>query len=123
LRRVVHFEIPAENPDRAVKFYQTVFDWKIEKWAGPFPYWLVTTGQDNEPGINGAIMEKNSFKTTVNTIDVTSVDESLGKILAAAERSLCQKDQFRELDTLPTLRIQRGMSSEFSSQICPPSNL
>jgi len=91
LPRVVHFEIPAENPDRAVKFYQTVFDWKIEKWAGPFPYWLVTTGQDNEPGINGAIMEKNSFKTTVNTIDVTSVDESLRKILAAGGKIVMPK--------------------------------
>ena len=34
--RVVHFEIPAENPERAAKFYKEVFDWKIEKWQGPF---------------------------------------------------------------------------------------
>ena len=56
--RLVHFEIPAENSNLAVLFYQTVFDWEKEKWAGPFPYWLVTTGQDNEPKINGAIIEK-----------------------------------------------------------------
>ncbi len=29
--RVVHFEIPAEGPDRAVKFYSEVVNWKIEK--------------------------------------------------------------------------------------------
>ena len=36
-------------------------------------------------------MEKNSFKTTVNTIDVTSVDESLGKILAAGGKIVMPK--------------------------------
>ena len=81
--RVVHFEIPAENPERAAKFYREVFDWKIEKWQGPFNYWLVTTGEDKEPGINGAIMEKGNFKTTVNTVGVSSVDEFLKKIVAA----------------------------------------
>jgi FlaA1/EpsC-like NDP-sugar epimerase len=78
--RVVHFEIPADNPERAVKFYTKVFDWKIEKWPGPFNYWLATTGEDKEPGINGAIMEKTNFKATVNTVGVSSVDEFLKKI-------------------------------------------
>jgi predicted enzyme related to lactoylglutathione lyase len=78
--RVVHFEIPADNPERAAKFYKSVFDWKIEKWAGPFNYWLVTTGEDKEPGINGAIMEKGSFKTTVNTVAVPSVDAFLKRV-------------------------------------------
>ncbi len=54
--KVVHFEIPADNPQRAVKFYQKVFNWKIEKWQGPMDYWFVTTGEDKELGINGAII-------------------------------------------------------------------
>lgn len=89
--RVVHFEIPAEKPERAVKFYEMVFGWKIEKWAGPFPYWLVTTGEDKEPGINGAIMEKGNFQTTVNTIGVASVDEFLNKITSAGGRVIMPK--------------------------------
>jgi len=68
-------------------------------------------------------MEKNSFKTTVNTIDVTSVDESLGKILAAGGKIVMPKGPIPGIGYVATLRIQRGMSSEFSSQICPPSNL
>jgi predicted enzyme related to lactoylglutathione lyase len=83
MARVVHFEIPADDPDRAVKFYQKVFNWKIEKWQGPFNYWLVTTGEDKEPGINGAIMEKTNLKSTVNTVGVSSVDEFLKKIKEA----------------------------------------
>lgn len=60
--RVVHFELSADNPDRAVKFYTKVFNWKIEKWAGPQDYWLITTGGEKEPGINGAIMQRSDPK-------------------------------------------------------------
>lgn len=81
--RPVHFEIPAENPERAVAFYQDVFAWKIQKWEGPMPYWLVTTGDDKEPGINGGILQRQSpDQPCVNTIGVANVDESV----AAVER-------------------------------------
>src|SRR5689334_19629414 len=33
--RVVHFEIHAEDPERAARFYGGVFGWQINKWAGP----------------------------------------------------------------------------------------
>jgi predicted enzyme related to lactoylglutathione lyase len=78
--RIVHFEIPAENPERAVKFYQQVFNWKIEKWPEPMDYWLVTTGEDKEPGINGAITPKVNLAATTNTVEVSSVDDFLKKI-------------------------------------------
>lgn len=55
--RVVHFEISADNPERAVKFYEKVFGWTIKKWEGPMEYWHITTGKD-EPGIDGAIMKR-----------------------------------------------------------------
>ncbi len=89
--RVVHFEIPADNLERAVEFYKKVFDWKTEKWQGPAPYWLVTTGEDKEPGINGAIMDKSSFKTTVNTVGVQSVDEYIKKITDAGGKVVAPK--------------------------------
>lgn len=82
MTRVVHFEVPAEDPDRAVKFYTAVFNWKIEKWAGPVDYWLVTTGNEGEPGINGAIMRGTEQSRITNTIDVPSVDDFITKIIA-----------------------------------------
>ena len=39
--RVVHFEIMADDPDRAVKFFKKVFGWRINKWEGPVDYWLI----------------------------------------------------------------------------------
>ncbi|HPT75026.1 MAG TPA: VOC family protein, partial [Methanomassiliicoccaceae archaeon] len=59
--RVIHFEIPAEDPERAVEFYKKVFGWKIDKWEGPIDYWLVMTGENDEPGINGAIHDNKNF--------------------------------------------------------------
>src|SRR2546430_16038575 len=51
--RVVHFEIYTDDPETVRPFYQDVFGWKFEKFGGPLEYWLVTTGDDKEPGING----------------------------------------------------------------------
>jgi uncharacterized protein len=90
MSRVVHFEIPAEDPERAVKFYENVFKWKIEKWD-QFEYWLVTTGEDDEPGINGAIMPKEFGVTVRDTISVDSYDEFADKITDAGGKMLSEK--------------------------------
>jgi predicted enzyme related to lactoylglutathione lyase len=91
MAKVVHFEIPADDPERAVRFYEKVFGWKIEKWAGPIDYWLVTAGESDEPGINGAIHEKKNFKTVVNTIAVDSIDERIEIIEQAGGKVLIPK--------------------------------
>jgi len=82
--RVVHFEINTDNPERAIEFYKHVFGWTIAKWSGSEEdYWLITTGTDKEPGINGGLMKRmNPSLTTVNTVDVPSIDEYLEKIKA-----------------------------------------
>ncbi len=88
--RVIHFEIPTDNPERAIKFYSDVFRWRCQKWAGPMDYWMVTTGDGDQPGINGALMRRQQpGASTVNTIGVASVDKFLpvitkngGKVVA-----------------------------------------
>ncbi len=54
--RVVHFEIHADDPERAVKFYQNVFGWELTKWGGPHEYWVIKTGPDGSLGINGGLV-------------------------------------------------------------------
>lgn len=72
--RVIHFEIAVDDTDRAVKFYSTVFGWKINKWEGTAEYWLVSTDDGKEHGINGAIMKREDPNTsTINPIDVSNV--------------------------------------------------
>ena len=56
MNKVIHFELSVEDPGRTTKFYSDVFGWKAFKWEGPMDYWLVSTGPENEAGIDGAFM-------------------------------------------------------------------
>ena len=81
MSRVVHFEIPADNPERAIKFYEKVFDWQIEKWEGPIEYWLIMTGEEDKPVIDGGLARREDPTTGVeNTIDVKDLDASLANV-------------------------------------------
>ena len=81
--RVVHFEIHAGDPARAVKFYERTFGWTFQKWEGPMEYWLVTTGPDEQPGINGGLLPRRgevdgqAVIGYVCTVDVKAIDESI----------------------------------------------
>lgn len=92
LNRVVHFEIHADEPARAIKFYTEVFGWEISQWAG-MDYWMVMTApkDSKEPGINGGLLPRkgdgpadmaavNSFVCTVQVDDIEAI---IAKILAA----------------------------------------
>ncbi len=79
--RIIHFEIQADQPQRAIDFYKTVFGWKFDNWGGPEDYWLITTGPDDQPGINGGMMHRTQkLPPTCNTIDVPSIDDFTQKI-------------------------------------------
>ncbi|HYJ79979.1 MAG TPA: VOC family protein [Longimicrobiaceae bacterium] len=81
--RPIHFEIPASDPERAIRFYQGLFGWTFTQWEGPQPYWLVSTGEG--PGIDGGLMQRpiGPGAGTVNTVDVASLDASLAQAQAA----------------------------------------
>ncbi|MCP4168543.1 MAG: VOC family protein [Chloroflexi bacterium] len=76
--RVVHFEFAVEDAERAIAFYQKVFGWQIMKWEGPVDYWLIGTGEEGEPGIDGALMRRQEdWPSIINTVDVKDLDASL----------------------------------------------
>lgn len=92
MNRVIHFEIHAENVERAVEFYRSVFGWQVEDWSeySGMPYFGVTTGEDG-PGINGAIMQRMGANMDVGgpvagavlTLGTGDFDATAEKILAA----------------------------------------
>lgn len=89
MSRVIHFEIHAHNTERAMKFYTDMFSWQFQKWDGPMPYWLVTTGPSEEPGINGGLMQRMGPPPTegqpvnayVCTVNVANLDASMSTLL------------------------------------------
>jgi uncharacterized protein len=89
---IVHFEMPADDVERAKKFYTDLFGWKIEKWPGTssknsssssMEYWIVSTTDDkgNKAPIGGGLMKRREqHQQITNFIDVNSVDEYSSKI-------------------------------------------
>ena len=79
--KVIHFEINADDPLRAKSFYESVFNWKIEKWEGPMEYWVIEAGEEGEEGINGGLQKREEPEDQIfNYIKVSSVDE-ISKII------------------------------------------
>ena len=92
MRRPIHFEIPADDPARAIAFYETVFGWTFSKWEGPTPYWLITTGADGEPGINGGLMpRRHPDQPCVNTIGVADLDASMALVQQSGGQVVVEK--------------------------------
>jgi predicted enzyme related to lactoylglutathione lyase len=90
--RVVHFELPADDPERAIKFYEQAFGWSFQKWEGPMEYWLVSTGPEDEPGIDGGLARREDPDTgTENTIDVESVDDVIERVVTNGGKVLRPK--------------------------------
>ena len=90
---IVHFEIPADDVERAKRFYNNLFGWKMEKWPGGnsgnnnssnMEYWIISTTDDkeNKASIGGGIMKRQDpqQQQITNFIDVKSVDEYSSKI-------------------------------------------
>jgi uncharacterized protein len=91
MNRVVHFEIQADDIERAKKFYESVFGWSIEKWdGGDFEYWMVMTApkDSTELGINGGMLKRptktppqecgtNAFACTVQVEDFDEIAKKI----------------------------------------------
>jgi len=80
--RVVHFEIHADDPERAIAFYSKLFGWTFQEYM-PGQYWLITTGDADAPGINGGLMPRKPGQTGdivlayVCTAEVDDIDAAL----------------------------------------------
>jgi len=85
--RVVHFEIPYDDGDRARTFYAAAFGWNVMNMP-EMSYTLVNTGPTNEQGppseagfINGGMMQREApFGSPVITVDVEDIDKALDEI-------------------------------------------
>src|SRR5579864_2484654 len=102
MNKVVHFEIVAIDPLRAIDFYTKVFDWKFKKMeGGEMDYWMVMSVPQNTPGaINGGLRKEmgtdvkeqtKSINGFVCIVAVSSIDDILGKIEKNAGRIMRQK--------------------------------
>ncbi|GAA4114171.1 VOC family protein [Knoellia locipacati] len=101
MTRAIHFEIHAADVPRAVAFYTDVFGWETEDWSefAGMPYVGVTTGPEDQPGINGAIMQRQGpnpepggpVAGSVLTMGSDDFDATAAKALAAGATVALEK--------------------------------
>ena len=89
--RPIHFEIHASDPAATQTFYRTLFGCQFQSWEGSMEYWLVTTGAESRPGINGGLLRRRgpapadgqAVNAFVCTLDVPDLDATLTALPAA----------------------------------------
>ncbi len=69
--RVCHFDLNVKDVARARKFYTNVFGWKIESFPANPDYWLIMTGPEGEPGIDGGMSSMESTQPTTWLVSLT----------------------------------------------------
>lgn len=98
---VVHFEIPATDPDKLSEFYTQLFGWQISKMdmGGGFAYYMASTTETGEDGtpknpgaINGGIYARTSeAERPMNYVDVPDIDAFIAKAEGLGARVLQPK--------------------------------
>ncbi len=82
------FAIHVDDVQRARRFYEGVFGWTFEPW-GPPDFYLIHTGTDADPGIQGLMHKRQQARTGtgLNGFEPTFAVEDVDVILAAVERN------------------------------------
>jgi len=89
---VIHFEMPAEDRKRMIRFYASVFGWQTQQLSPEMGDFVLVTTTESEknvpkkPGtINGGFYQKTGdiSQTTTVTIQVDNIKEHMKKIEAA----------------------------------------
>lgn len=73
---IVHFDVPADDPGRATRFYEKLFGWKFHAPGFPDFFLVETEDLEGNPGIGGGLGKRESpDQRIMNYIGVSSVDE------------------------------------------------
>jgi hypothetical protein len=99
MNKVIHFEIPFDNEERATKFYTDVFGWQLNKLPEMDYCFAITVPVDEKTmipkesgAINGGMMKRHpTGEHPVVVIDVPSVDDYVQKVEAAGGNVVMQK--------------------------------
>ena len=101
---VEYFEVPADDVNRAQKFYKDVFGWDIKKWSNNESsdleeYWMFETKDDKgNNGIGGGMMKRMAPEHTVtNYITVSSIDEYSSKIKESGGKVVKPKTEIPDM--------------------------
>ncbi|WP_092123800.1 VOC family protein [Desulfonatronum thiosulfatophilum] len=117
MNKVVHFELPSEDRERAKKFYALVFGWNMEDMPHKddvYTFAITTPVDDHymhtEKGaINGGIFKKESaLQHPVVTIEVPSIDDHVKLIEQAGGQLVVPKGEVPDMGYYAYFRDTEG---------------
>lgn len=113
--RVIHFEIHADDPERAMRFYRSVFGWDFIPIKNmPVDYWVIKTGESEQPGIDGGLMcrltplDGAAVTAFICTVAVTDLDQYLMKVASSGGQRTVNKLAIRGIGWLAYCKDTEG---------------
>ena len=83
--KLVHFEVPAEDADRAQKFYEDLFGWEFQRYEGPFDYRTTSAGGDPSGGLYPSEASDRGLKVYFGTDDIDATVARVREVGGEAE--------------------------------------
>src|ERR1017187_2613954 len=108
---IIWFEIPADRPERAQKFYIKLFGWRINAFPGMTDYWHIDTGGGDDTPDGGLMARKHPGQPITNYVNVPSVTRGMAKASSSAGKSACPRRPCRRWAILPSARTPRKTRS------------
>jgi hypothetical protein len=137
MNRVVHFEIQADDLDRAQRFYESAFGWTFQIMGSEFGHYrVVMTGPGPEnpdpkqPGINGGMMKRNGVAPAEGAapnaftciIGVDDIDAYIAKVDAAGGKPQTDKMNVPGVGSLRYYRDTEGNLFGMIQPVMPTSS-
>ena len=122
--RPIHFDLRAMDPDRAIAFYKAAFGWTVERWDGPFEYYMITTGGPGEPGIDGGLAPTKDEGIETNlTLGVASLEDAIAKVTAAGGTIVGNIDTIPGVGRIVNCKDTEGNTFSFMEELQPDKHV
>lgn len=116
VNRVIHFEIHAEDSQRAITFYSGLFGWKFTRWNDQVEYWAIETGPKTEPGIDGGLLPRRgtidgrAVTAYICTVEIKDLDQIIRRAEATGATVSVPKMAIPGIGWLAYLKDTEGNS-------------
>lgn len=110
MAKIVHFDISADDIDRAKRFYEGLFGWEFELFPGPTEYHLIrTAGLDGAPGLGGGMAKREQpGQGITNFVEVASIDDAIGRVVELGGQIIQPKTEIPGISFIAVAQDSEG---------------
>ncbi len=105
--KIEHFDVPAEDIQRAKKFYESLFGWKIARAPGPVEYFSITT-EEGDGVVQGGMSQRQGDQKIANYVGVDDIDKYINSVRKYGGKVLTPKLEIPGYGWLATFEDTEG---------------